>query len=511
MRILYLIIMSFCGYTLFYSCSQDDVLPTIQKDDADALSFQIGIPAARGFLASSDLATLGTKISVYGYLDEMPLSYGTEAALSGKNLEYKNINDVNRWIIVDDSGNPLTYYWLGLGTYKFYGWLKHDAAGSLSTPNDWTYNSSTKKLNIQTTTVDKDYNQYDFLYSEVDQRIMDASNFATLKRQPVSLSMKHLFTAFGIGIRNTSEDAITVKKVALYAIHETGSAEIDYSGETAATTYTTSTSRAANVPFISSDTQFTLISSPTTGGTVEYNIFNPAEDAKHYYMVWPQSAEVLSPTNADPNPSDDREYLATDSIFYIKYQVGENTFEKRLKFPANAWEAGKRNYLEVQVADKLVSLTATVKDWDYTSSVVDFQDNILVEETDRLTYDEEKSIVDKANKKVYIKNGQPAEASFTIDAPTGGQWRVSLEGDVTAFEIVDDTDPTDDGFGPIDGQQHKIKIVPLISNPDRDYVVRLKFVVVTADSKILPADNMIQGTDNNHNINYYNIILQSVN
>ena len=240
-----------------------------------------------------------------------------------------------------------------------------------------------------------------------------------------------------------------------------------------------------------------------------YNVFNPAETSKHYYMVWPQTAAVLSPPNSgsgdDYDPNTD-----PSNILYIEYQVGENTFQKRLKLPDQAWEAGKRNYLEVQVADKLVALTATVKDWDYTSSVVDFQDYILVEEEDRLRYDEEKSIVDHTNKKVYIKNGQPAEASFTIDAPTGGQWRVSLEGDVTAFEIVDDTDPTDDGFGPIDGLQHTIKIVPLITNPSRDYSVRLKFVVVTADSKILPADNMIQGTIGDHAVNYYDIVLQSV-
>lgn len=500
-RFIYILTIALGG-CLLQSCVQDDDL--FPQDETNDIVFRTQVPATRGFLSTTNLATVGTKLSIIGTMG------GSAMDLSGKTLEYRNISGTNRWTFVDNAGNPLTYYWLGLGTYKFYGWLTYDAAGTLSIPNTWTYDNDTKKISIPTTTVDKDYNQYDFLYSEVDQRIMDESNFATLKRQPVSLSMKHLFTAFGIGIRNTSEDAMTVKEVKLYNIHEKGSAVIDYNGATAATTYTTSTSRAAADPFISSNTEFTLLASPDPGGTVEYNIFNPAEDDKHYYMVWPQSAEVLSPTNADPNPSDDREYLATDSIFYIKYQVGEHTFEKRLKFPANAWEAGKRNYLEIQVADKLVSLTATVKDWDYTSSVIDFQDNILVEETDRLKYDEGKSIVDHTNKKVYIKNGQPAEASFTIDAPTGGQWRVSLEGDVTAFEIVDDTAPTDDGFGPIDGQKHTIKIVPLITNPSRDYSVRLKFVVVTADSKILPADNMIQGTTGDHAVNYYDIVLQSV-
>ena len=500
-RFIYILTIALCG-CLMSSCVQDDDL--FPQDETNDIVFRTQVPATRGFLSTTNLATVGTKLSIIGTKD------GDAMDLSGKPLEYRNIGGTNRWTFVDNAGNPLTYYWLGLGDYKFYGWLTYDAAGTLSIPNTWTYDNDTKKLSIPTTTVNKDYNQFDFLYSEVDQRIMDESNFATLKRQPVSLSMKHLFTAFGIGIRNTSEDAMTVKEVKLYNIHEQGSAEIDYNGTTAAATYTTSTTRAADAPFISSTTEFTLLASPSTGGTVVDNVFNPAEAARHYYMVWPQSADVLSPTTPELGADDDPD-LDVRNILYIKYQVGENTFEKRLKLPAQAWQAGKRNYLEIQVADKLVSLTATVKDWDYTSSVVDFQDNILVEEDDRLKYDEEKSIVDKVNKKVYIKNGQPAEASFAIDAPTGGQWRVSLEGDVTAFEIVDDTDPTDDGFGPIDGQQHTIKIVPLITNPSRDYSVRLKFVVVTADTKILPADNMIQGTTGDHAVNYYDIVLQSVN
>ena len=498
-RLFYILTIACCG-CLLQSCVEEDLWP---ENDSNEIVFSTQVPVTRGFLSTSNLTTLGTELSVIGTLD------GTAMDLSGKTLEYRNISGTNRWTFVDNSGNPLTYYWLGLGTYKFYGWLTYDAAGTLSIPNTWTYNDGTKKLTIPTTTVDKDYNQFDFLYSEVDQRIMDESNFATLKRQPVSLSMKHLFTAFAIGIRNTSEDAMTVKEVKLYNIHEKGSAVIDYNGATAAATYTTSTARAENAPFISSTTEFTLVASPNTGGTVVDNVFDPDEDARHYYMVWPQSATVLSPTTPELAPDADPD-LDVRNILYIKYKVGENTFEKRLKLPAQAWEAGKRNYLEIQVADKLVSLTATVKDWDYTSSVVDFQDNILVEEDDRLKYDEEKSIVDKVNKKVYIKNGQPAEASFTIDAPTGGQWRVSLEGDVTAFEIVDDTAPTDDGFGPIDGLQHTIKIVPLITNPSRDYSVRLKFVVITADTKILPADNMIQGTTSDHAVNYYDIVLQSV-
>ena len=500
-RFIYILTIALCG-CLLSSCVQEDLFP---EDDSNDIVFRTNVPATRVFLSTSSLATEGSELSVIGTLN------GTAMDLSGKTLQYKSVGGTNRWTIVDGSGNPLTYYWIGLGNYKFYAWLKHDAAGGLSTPNTWTYDATTKKLTVPTTIVNTSYNQFDFLYSNVDQRIMDESNFSTAKRLPVSLQMNHLMSAFAVGIRNTSEDDITVKEVSLYGIHETGSAEIDYSGTNVATSYNTSTERAANSPFISyRDATGFDVPSPTGGNeSVTYNVFSPTDASKHYYMVWPQAAEVLSPTNVATNPSDDREYLATDSILYIEYAVEGNTFKKRLKLPNQAWEAGKMNYIELQMADKMVVLTATVKDWEYFPSVIDFADgSILVKEDDHLIYDPEKCIVDATNKKVYVKNGQPVEGKFTIDAPTGAQWRVSLEGDVTAFKIVDDTDPAEDGIGPIDGAEHTIHIVPLISNPERDYSVRLKFVVITADGKILPADDMIQDNNNDDKADPYTIILQ---
>ena len=179
-----------------------------------------------------------------------------------------------------------------------------------------------------------------------------------------------------------------------------------------------------------------------------------------------------------------------------------------MKLPAENWEAGKKYFFELQVIDKLVELTSTVTPWEYTSTEVDFtQSAVEVNSEGRLAWDANTCTIDHANQKVYVRNGQPVEATFCIDAPLGGQWRVSLEGDVAAFSIVDDTAPTNDGFGPIDGQIHRIRIRPNISSPDRDYAVRLKFVAITADSKTLPADNMVQNTDADEEAEIYTIIL----
>ena len=124
---------------------------------------------------------------------------------------------------------------------------------------------------------------------------------------------------------------------------------------------------------------------------------------------------------------------------------------------------------------------------------------------DTLAWNDTTSIVDDTKKTVTVKQGQPIVGSFQITAPQGGQWRVSLEGDVQAFTITDDVAPIEDAMGPIDGTSHSIRIVPKISNPDRDYVVRLKFVVLTADGRVLAADDVVQGQNN-----VYQLILPSV-
>lgn len=508
MRFLYLTIIPLC-YSLLYSCTQDDETHFEFKGEEDnEIVFQTRISAARGFVNQADLSQLGSSILLYGYHDESFLGSG-EFALNGKELKYSNVENEDRWII-HIGGTPMKYYWEGYGDYKFFGWLNHDAMSGLSFPMTCTFDDATKKLTIPTTDIDRSYNQFDFLYSEVHERTLTADNMSEMKRVAVPMNMKHLFSAFGVGIRNTSEDDITIKNVAIYGLHERGNAEIDFSSSFSGANYTTSTLRNNNEAFTDYNNASGYTLPAQTG--VKFNIFDPNATNKYYYMVWPQSADVLSPTTPVNNPSEpDREYAASDSILQIEYSVDGANFKKRMKLPYEAWEAGKKYYLEVQVADKLVEVITTVKDWEYTTSEVDFKEgSVLVKQDAHMVWDGSTCIVDTLARKVYVKNGQPVEGVFTIDAPEGGQWKASLEGDITAFYIIDDSAPTDDGFGPIDGIQHRLKIVPAISNPDRDYIVRLKFVAITADGKTLPADDMLQDYDNDDLADVHPIILQSV-
>ena len=499
----YILTLPFCSL-LLTSCIQHE-LPE-SKSEENVVSFQTQEAVTRGFIGNDNLKTSGTKICMYGYHKDHFLGEDREP-LNGKHLTYGTWDGVNGWSIVDDADTPITYYWEGEGTYRFFGWMAHDAANNMSTPAEWTFDNTTQRLTIPTTILSRYYNQYDFLYSEVHERIIDLQNMEQQVREAVPVSMKHLFTAFGIGFRNLSEDPITFTGAYIEALHDQGSASIDFSGNTSEANYgQTSIARTANTPFIAYSGSHDL---PPREGVIR-NIFNPDDTEKRFYMLWPQAAEVVSPStpHTSDDPDDKREFAASDSIIVVTYTLGGEDYERRVKLPTENWEAGKRYYFELQVTDKLIELTATVLPWDYTSSVVDFRDETVeVKEDGRLRWDNNTCTVDHTTQQVYVKNGQPVEATFCIDAPQGGQWRVSLEGDVTAFSIIDDTAPTTDGFGPIDGQVHRIKIVPNISSPDRDYAVRLKFVAITASSKTLPADDMIQNIDKDEEAEIYTIIL----
>lgn len=504
----YTIYLAFCS-ALLISCAQDIELDLNANTAENEIVFQTADPTTRGLI--NNLGTLGTKITLYGYHGDTPLANGQNKVLLGKDLTYTTINGNNQWAVMTGE-NRLTYFWEGEDDkpYRFFGWLNYDATGTgLSLPSGWTYVPETKTFTIPETVINSTYNQFDFLYSSVDERILSPNN----KRLPVTMDMNHLFTAFGIGITNTSEDNITVKSVTLKTIHDKGSATIDFSSTPCSVEYgSTSISRNPNTdPFISysNSTGYTVYNDESEYPNVKNNIFNPDATAKEYYIVWPQAKSVFPELTFE---NDEAEAAAPDELFplILEYEADGQTITKRMQLPKMAWVPGKLYYFDILVADKLVEIITTVKDWKYFTSNIDFNENTIeVKENKHLTWDPNTCTVEDTEKKVYIKNGQPAEGTFTIDAPIGGQWRASLEGDVTAFEILDDTAPIGDGFGPIDGTQHRIRVRPLINDPDRDYSVRVKFVAVTAGGKTYPADDMLQDVNGDKKADPFTIILES--
>lgn len=489
------------------SCSHEEY--DRYDSDSEEMSFQVENGKTRGFIDRTKINTIGTSLTIYGYLNDKTFWEGTSMAMQGKSLEYDRVEGEPRWIIKSE-GAPVKYYWNENGTYQFFGWLKHDQANGLSLPATWTFNETTKQFTIPETIIDKNYNQFDFIYSGVHTRTLSENTTAEEKRIPVPFELKHLFSSFGVGIRNsyqhdegTTNGNITITRIALEGIHGSGSATIDYSNTVAneeeRVEYGETTLGRTEDAFIEYDDE-TGYMLPAEVGVVG-DAFSGARE-QVYFMVWPQKKNVVAPTTpVTDNPN--REYAATDSLLVVEFMRDGKEYKKRLKLPEMDWEAGKRYHFELQMADKQIELTATVKDWEYNSSAMDFMDSsISATAQSQLIWDGNTCIKDDSSQKIYVKQGQPIEATFAFETPQGAQWRVSLEGDFSAFKILDDASPREDGIGPIDGKLHRIQIVPQITNPDRQYSAKLKFAVLTADGRVLTADNVIQPT-------IYDIVLLS--
>jgi hypothetical protein len=169
-RILYTTLSFLLCGLLLNACQQEDFLNVNQTDE---IHFQPGESVAtRGLI--EELATEGSKITLYGYKGDNFLAAGKEKELSGKSLTYIN----EHWSVVDDSENPLVYFWEEEGyTYRFFGWLaRYGASNQLPSVFTNSFNPQKKQLSITDLVVNTTSNQFDFLYSEVDERVLTAQN-----------------------------------------------------------------------------------------------------------------------------------------------------------------------------------------------------------------------------------------------------------------------------------------------------------------------------------------------
>lgn len=310
-KILLHTILPFFGL-LLYACTQDD-FDSEFKDVENAVSFQIKAAATRGFV--DNLVTEGTELCIYGYHDSNFLAADKTYPLAGKSLAYMD----GLWTVVDN-GTPITYYWEGEGEYRFFGWLKNDAAGLSAPTSNWTanYDNNTKKLTLSAT-LDKNYNQFDFLYSGIDYRNMTATQ---KDRSTVEMNMSHLFSAFGIGFINNSDFELTINSIALYRLRKQGSAAIDFSQN--ATTVAYNLSAADATPFVSNSASYTI-----NGNTTVSNVFAPDAE-QSYYMVWPQTI--------------------SDAYMTISYTIeGEDAPRtKTLPLEPEEWVAGKKHSYNIK-------------------------------------------------------------------------------------------------------------------------------------------------------------------
>lgn len=118
------------------------------------------------------------------------------------------------------------YYWTKTGTHRFYGVLVKDNSGSapLTPTTGWGFDAAHKVYSVPTTTLTLTSPQFDFVYSNVNERNLDNGAPTTA----VPLKFNHLFSAFGFTFENDSPSSFNIKSATL-KVDDQAAATIDYS------------------------------------------------------------------------------------------------------------------------------------------------------------------------------------------------------------------------------------------------------------------------------------------
>lgn len=377
--------------------------------------------------------------------------------------------------IAQSNGNSWPFLnkheWTPDGVHKFFGWLEKDVAMGETMPFTPTFNSSAQTLTIpQTPMSQTGTSQYDFMYSEISVRDLEAPNYT-----PVPMTFKHLFTAFKITAANYSSNDVWLKKVSINGLKNTKGATINYSQNEPVVTITESAdAQPENFVYNVSDEGMEMTKKQT------YNISND------FQLMWPQSRVdfeeaqiVVDYKYKEPNQE------STSPI------DGQTTIDLKDMF---SWEKGEKNNLGLTFKDKEIALTCKVEPWTVVADTIDFTTQISV--SNPLTWvPNSVESVDYPNGEVVLYSDMHSVAicNFHIDTPAGATWTASLipvEGHSDAFAILDNTKY---GAVGVDSEVH-IQVTNMAPYAPK-HVVKLRITVQTADGRTIIANMMPSMTD----------------
>lgn len=464
-----------------------------QQTESPAISLSVTEAAqTRAMIDNANFGTSGNRIQVYDFWTDGSTESKYIDAYAGPEVYSPSSQHIERttWPFVDkSSGKLVRYNWTSTGVHKFFGWFAVDAttedvSGNMTAKsffgNGFSFKEDTKVLSIPAKTLNESTPQFDFLYSDIK-----SVDVTTTIPSNVAMSFSHLFAAVSFGAKNTSNSVVKLLEFKVEKLYNAKSATIDFSGSAPSVEYADGTQ--GDVFRSVSYSKEQAVTVPKEGsGTTMYNIFGNPGDGQEFTLIWPQEIDQLYSDKKVSEDGDGNPVYPDTYKMYVKYTVDDVPFTKRINFDNTlAWEAGKKYHYDIIFADKMVELKCEVNPWNYVKEEIDFKNQtVSVKDGNILSWDSSVSEVDATNFKVAIKDNKPAVGTFTLDTPKGGRWFAYLSGDVDAFKIID-------GEGPV-GTTAKIQVQPAVDRPLRDYVVKVHFIVRTADGKTLDADSVLQ-------------------
>ena len=411
-------------------------------------------------------------ITVYDWFDGEGTN-NDKYIMPGVNAQYRG---EETWTYVELKNSLWTnssaqYHWEE-GTHKFFGWLQWDGSmyvnDSYLTPHDFFENGfsfSNQKLTIGSKTMNQNTAQYDFVYSDI--KTVEYSKGNNPGR--IDLEMSHLFTAFSVAAQNMSaSNEITVQSISIEGLNTTNTATIDFSGNATSVTYGAGSNDNAAVPDYTFNPQMLL-------GTNLFDMSSKtdASQSREYFLTWPMSAEKAATVRLTVN---------------YKVNNEANIITKTVNLNAKAWEAGKKNNLNLVFKDKEIALECIVMDWVPQEEIIDFSDQVTVKKA--ITWENVKSVNDETGEVIlYDDTSIEAICNFSFTTPKGATWTASLipiEGHQDAFEFVGTTK-----YGAV-GVDTPVKLRVTNQAPIAPrHVCYLRITIQTADGRTIVVRNLV--------------------
>ena len=444
-----------------------------QEENLPRICF--GRPVTKGMMDNADLLYEGNRLQVYDLLTGFSGTISGWNGLSPYIDEEVIYNNATVWKY-DSEG---VYPWTVTGTHRFFGWMTYDAKDNLEVTDLVTPSLSETTLTVPSITFTKASPQFDFIYSDVETRLAAEKDYSV-----VPLSFHHLFTALSLQVENTSNIKARLNGITIEGLKNQGSAIVQLADKSTVT-YGTKSASGSFMPAMS------------TGVELEknhrYDAITGTTDptGRTFFMLWPQNVDEIAPSNAETNPArlaDGCEYMATDSLVVIRYQIYDETSSSwlsevttRVKFPNVAWEAGKRNHFVLQFADKTIQLTCNVLPWDYNEYDVNYSEGSIVV-PNGLKFDAASCTINDSAKTITVTGGRSPKGTFNIVAPIGGTWVVGMTGDTEYFTISPASGTINPG---VEGGKVTLTITPNLTLPrPTDKSIKLKFSVMSGSREV---------------------------
>lgn len=492
------------------------------------IEFGIGSPT-KGLLNGANLKTTGTTVKVFDIITGATAYNPTNNRHIDDNVVYDAASGLWGFSTAE------FYLWPATGSQRFFGWLAYDAVSETAASSlvgtltlDPTDNKTLRVPASSTLALTKSSSQFDFSYSNTVTRTGDSD------KSQVALELDHLFTSFSFSAKNTSDNVVTIKSLNISNLRNVNNATISFEP--------TGTEVAYGTGSRSNSWTWSGTATVAKNATVNNLLDGGNSSAPSYYLMWPQEASDFTTINY--NEATDTYSPANSSLCYITivFNQGGADITRVLGFPLKAWTSGKRNLFTLEFANKLINVNFTVLPWEledvnieYSSGTV--QANTIYTDFDqhpakeyKLFYDPARltddghgnltvdnnlgqSIVDDAEKKVYVKNGMPVKVRFNLNSPEGAEWLISLAGDYQAFSVEKLTTNT------VDGTNCDFQLVPkntgIYASPTRNYEVNIRVALRLPSGRIVSADPVLQGPvqqvgDEEVLQNQYTIILPKV-